>query len=78
MKACLSGFIPLVGDQSTFQSIVSLLGDSTIFSPPVVITNFDYCLRVDEQLKDIGAEATDWVVFEKWRRFLCRKRTFAE
>ena len=71
-------FIPLVGDRSTFQSIVSLLGDRTIFAPPVVITNFDYRFRVAEQLEDIGAEATDWAVFANWRRFLCRRRTFAE
>src|SRR5438552_1352925 len=28
-------FIPLIGDRSTFQSIVSLLGDRAIFEPPV-------------------------------------------
>jgi mannose-1-phosphate guanylyltransferase / mannose-6-phosphate isomerase len=33
-------FIPLIGDRSTFQSIVGLVGDRTIFEPPVVITNF--------------------------------------
>ena len=59
-------FIPLVGDRSTFQSIVSLLGDPTIFEPPVVITNFDYRFRVAEQLKDVGAEAT--ILLEPERR----------
>ena len=51
-------FTPLVGDRSSFQSIVSLLSDRTIFEPPVVITNFDYRFHVAEQLKDIGVEAT--------------------
>jgi hypothetical protein len=59
-------FIPLVGDRSTFQSVVSLLGDRTIFEPPVVITNFDYRFRVAEQLKEIGAEAT--ILLEPDRR----------
>ena len=59
-------FIPLVGDLSTFQSIVSLLGNRMIFAPPVVITNFDYRFRVVEQLKDIGTEAT--ILLEPERR----------
>ena len=48
-------FIPLIGERSTFQSVVGLVGDRAIFDPPVVITNFDYRFRVAEQLKEIGA-----------------------
>ena len=59
-------FIPLIGDRSTFRSIVSLVGDRSIFNPPAVITNFDYRFRVAEQLKEIGAEAT--ILFEPERR----------
>jgi mannose-1-phosphate guanylyltransferase / mannose-6-phosphate isomerase len=59
-------FIPLIGDRSTFQSIVDVVGDRTIFEPPVVITNFDYRFRVAEQLKEIGAEAT--ILLEPERR----------
>ena len=59
-------FIPLIGDQSTFQSVVSLVGDRAIFEPPVVITNFDYRFRVADQLKEIGAEAT--ILLEPERR----------
>ena len=59
-------FIPLIGDRSTFQSIVSLLGDRQIFEPPVIITNFEYRFRVAEQLRDIGAEAT--ILLEPERR----------
>ena len=46
--------------------MVSLVGDRTIFEPPVVITNFDYRFRVAEQLKEIGAEAT--ILLEPERR----------
>jgi mannose-1-phosphate guanylyltransferase / mannose-6-phosphate isomerase len=59
-------FIPLIGDQSTFQSIVALVSDHAIFEQPIVITNFDYRFRVAEQLKDIGAEAT--ILLEPERR----------
>ena len=59
-------FIPLIGDHSTFQSVVELVGDRAIFEPPVVITNFDYRFRVAEQLTEIGAEAT--VLLEPERR----------
>src|ERR1700721_454992 len=50
-------FIPLIGQRSTFQSIVSLVGDPAVFGPPVVITNYEYRFRVAEQLREIGAEA---------------------
>ena len=59
-------FIPLIGDRSTFQSIVGVVGDRAIFEPAIVITNFDYRFRVAEQLKEIGAEAT--ILLEPERR----------
>ena len=59
-------FIPLIGERSTFQSIVSLVGDAAVFEPAVVITNFDYRFRVAEQLAEIGAEAT--ILLEPERR----------
>ncbi len=59
-------FIPLIGDRSTFQSIVSVVGDAEIFKEPVVITNFEYRFRVAEQLKEIGGEAT--ILLEPERR----------
>jgi mannose-1-phosphate guanylyltransferase/mannose-6-phosphate isomerase len=59
-------FIPLIGDRSTFQSIVAVVGDGEVFERPVVITNFDYRFRVAEQLKEIGAEAT--ILLEPERR----------
>ena len=51
-------FIPLIGQRSTFQTIVSVVSDPAVFDPAVVITNFDYRFRVAEQLREIGAEAT--------------------
>ena len=59
-------FIPLVGDRSTFQSIVSLLDDRAIFEPTVVITNWEYRFRAAEQLKDVGSDAT--ILLEPERR----------
>ena len=47
-------FIPLIGQRSTFQSIVSVVSDPVVFDPPVVITNFDHRFRVAEQLREIG------------------------
>jgi mannose-1-phosphate guanylyltransferase / mannose-6-phosphate isomerase len=59
-------FIPLIGERSTFQSIVSVVGDPAVFDPAVVITNFDYRFRVAEQFREIGAEAT--ILLEPERR----------
>ena len=46
--------------------MVGLVGDRSIFEPPVAITNFEYRFRVAEQLKEIGAEAT--ILLEPERR----------
>ena len=59
-------FIPLIGERSTFQTIVSVVSDPAVFDPAVVITNFDYRFRVAEQLREIGAEAT--ILLEPERR----------
>ena len=59
-------FISLIGERSTFQSIVGVVGDGEVFERPVVITNFDYRFRAAEQLKEIGAEAA--ILLEPERR----------
>jgi mannose-1-phosphate guanylyltransferase/mannose-6-phosphate isomerase len=59
-------FIPLIGQRSTFQSIVSVVGDPVVFDAAVVITNVDYRFRVAEQLREIGAEAV--ILLEPDRR----------
>ena len=50
-------FIPLIGQRSTFQAIVSVVSDPVVFDAAQVITNADYRFRVIEQLREIGAEA---------------------
>jgi mannose-1-phosphate guanylyltransferase / mannose-6-phosphate isomerase len=65
-RGCLRPFIPLIGQRSTFQSIVSVVGHLSVFDPAVVITNFDYRFRVAEQLREIGAEAV--ILLEPDRR----------
>ncbi|HLW90230.1 MAG TPA: mannose-1-phosphate guanylyltransferase/mannose-6-phosphate isomerase [Roseiarcus sp.] len=59
-------FIPLIGETSTFQSIVKILDDRTIFEEPIAIANIDYRFHVAEQLEEIGAKAT--IVLEPTRR----------
>jgi mannose-1-phosphate guanylyltransferase/mannose-6-phosphate isomerase len=59
-------FIPLVGETSTFQAIVEMLSDRTVFEEPIVITNVEYRFRVAEQLQEIGVRAT--IVLEPMRR----------
>jgi mannose-1-phosphate guanylyltransferase / mannose-6-phosphate isomerase len=58
-------FIPVIGQRSTFQSIVSV-SDPAVFGPTVVITNFEYRFRVAEQLREIAAEAV--ILLEPDRR----------
>jgi mannose-1-phosphate guanylyltransferase/mannose-6-phosphate isomerase len=59
-------FISLVGERSTFQSIIFALEDCDIFLGPIVVTNSDYRFLVAEQLNEIGAKAT--IVLEPTRR----------
>ena len=59
-------FISLIGEQSTFQSIVGVLGDREIFAEPIIVTNSDYRFLVAEQLEEIGAKAA--IVLEPMRR----------
>jgi mannose-1-phosphate guanylyltransferase / mannose-6-phosphate isomerase len=59
-------FIPLVGDQSTFQRIVSLISDGSVFGAPIVLTNRDYRFLVAEQLAELGVKGT--IVLEPERR----------
>jgi mannose-1-phosphate guanylyltransferase / mannose-6-phosphate isomerase len=59
-------FISLVGDRSTFQTIVEILGDRDIFAEPIVVTSVDYRFVVAEQLEEIGVKAT--IVLEPMRR----------
>ena len=48
-------FIPLVGEQSTFQMLVELLKDPA-FESPVILSNVDYRFLVLDQLR----ASADW------------------
>ena len=52
-------FNSLIGERSTFQMIVDLLGDRAIFAEPLVVTNAHYRFLVAEQLEEIGAQGDD-------------------
>jgi mannose-1-phosphate guanylyltransferase/mannose-6-phosphate isomerase len=59
-------FIPLLGQDSTFQRAIRLLANSTVFAEPIVITNAEYRFTVLEQLQAVGISAQ--VVLEPMRR----------
>ena len=58
-------FIPLVGERSTFQTLVAMLADP-VFDKPLIISNIDYRFLIQEQLAAIGADAD--IVLEPMRR----------
>ncbi|WP_336810056.1 mannose-1-phosphate guanylyltransferase/mannose-6-phosphate isomerase [Bosea sp. MMO-172] len=59
-------FIPLLGRDSTFQRVMRLLSDHSVFAEPIVITNVDYRFTVLEQLQALGLSAE--IVLEPMRR----------
>ncbi|MGE3246509.1 MAG: mannose-1-phosphate guanylyltransferase/mannose-6-phosphate isomerase, partial [Beijerinckiaceae bacterium] len=59
-------FIPLLGEQSTFQSITSVLAQADRTGDIIVLTNREYRFLVAEQLEQIGVDAQ--IVLEPVRR----------
>ena len=59
-------FVPLVGQESTFQQVLARISDPALFARPIVITNADFRFVVAEQLRECGVEAD--VVLEPLRR----------
>lgn len=59
-------FIPLFGQDSTFQRVMRLLSNSNVFEPAIVITNVEYRFTVQEQIEACGATAQ--IVLEPMRR----------
>ena len=59
-------FIPLLGEQSTFQAAAQRVSDPATFRKPLVIANLDSRFIVAEQLAEIGVEAD--IVLEPIRR----------
>jgi len=59
-------FIPLLGQDSTFQRAMRLVSDAAVFEPAIVITNAEYRFTVQEQLQALGISAQ--IVLEPSRR----------
>jgi mannose-1-phosphate guanylyltransferase/mannose-6-phosphate isomerase len=59
-------FVPLVGQESTFQQVLRRVTEPTLFARPIVITNTDFRFVVAEQLRACGVEAD--IVLEPMRR----------
>jgi mannose-1-phosphate guanylyltransferase/mannose-6-phosphate isomerase len=59
-------FIPLLGQESTFQRTMRLLSDASVFSQAIVVTNVEYRFTVLDQLQAIGLAAQ--IVLEPARR----------
>jgi mannose-1-phosphate guanylyltransferase/mannose-6-phosphate isomerase len=59
-------FIPLLGEESTFQRTMRLLADASVFGEAVVVTNAEYRFTVLDQLQMSGVTAQ--IVLEPARR----------
>ena len=59
-------FVPLVGQESTFQQVLARVSDPELFARPIVITKDDFRFVVAEQLRERGVEAD--IVLEPMRR----------
>jgi mannose-1-phosphate guanylyltransferase / mannose-6-phosphate isomerase len=59
-------FVPLVGQESTFQQVLARIVAPDLFARPIVITNADFRFVVAEQLRERGVEAD--IVLEPQRR----------
>ena len=59
-------FVPLVGQESTFQQVLARVSDPELFARPIVITKDDFRFVVAEQLREQGVAAD--IVLEPMRR----------
>ncbi|MBM3649321.1 MAG: mannose-1-phosphate guanylyltransferase/mannose-6-phosphate isomerase [Alphaproteobacteria bacterium] len=59
-------FVPLLGEQSTFQQTLLRVADRGLFARPVIATNDAYRFMAEQQAKDIGVEID--LVIEPERR----------
>lgn len=59
-------FIPLFGQDSTFQRIMRLVSNDKVFTPAIVITNIEYRFTAQEQIQACGLTAQ--IVLEPMRR----------
>jgi len=49
-------FVPLVGERSTFQQVLSRIGDDAIFDRPIIITNSEFRFIAAEQMRECAVE----------------------
>lgn len=59
-------FVPLLGEDSTFQRAIKLVSNKNVFAPAIVITNAKYRFTVQDQLRKAGVTAQ--IVLEPMRR----------
>ena len=59
-------FVPLVGQQTTFQQLLARISEPDLFTRPIVVTKDDFRFVVAEQLRERGVEAD--IVLEPMRR----------
>jgi mannose-1-phosphate guanylyltransferase / mannose-6-phosphate isomerase len=59
-------FVPLVGQESTFQQVLARISDRDLFARPIIITSADFRFVVAEQLRERNVEAD--IVLEPMRR----------
>jgi mannose-1-phosphate guanylyltransferase/mannose-6-phosphate isomerase len=59
-------FVPLVGEETTFQQVLARISDRDLFARPIIITSADFRFVVAEQLRERNVEAD--IVLEPMRR----------
>jgi mannose-1-phosphate guanylyltransferase len=59
-------FVPLVGQETTFQQVLARISDRDLFARPIIITSADFRFVVAEQLRERNVEAD--IVLEPMRR----------
>lgn len=59
-------FMPLVGNESTFQQALSRLANPALFAPPIVMTADEFRFFAQRQAEEVGCEVT--VILEPERR----------
>ncbi len=59
-------FISLIGERSSFQDTLALLDNSSVFEPPIILTNTDYRFLVAEQMNAAGIKGQ--IILEPARR----------
>src|SRR5258707_2624496 len=59
-------FVPLIGQETTFQQVLARISDRDLFARPIIITSADFRFVVAEQLRERNVEAD--IVLEPMRR----------